>query len=596
MAAQFGRRLRKGATTTAIAAAAVAALSASQAPGITHATLGGGDGSPGQGAADTDPASTDGSATGNSPYHTDLPPLTTPDRPGNSPHLPAHGPSESGIPATVLSAYKKAEKTISASDPGCHVPWQLLAAIGKVESGQARGGKVDGNGTTYSPILGPALNGVGFANISDTDNGAYDSDTTYDRAVGPMQFIPSTWATWGQDANGDGRKDPNNIYDAALAAGRYLCAGDRDLTDAADLDRAILSYNRSREYLRTVLSWFEFYKTGTHEVPDGTGELPDSSTPDSASGSGTGATGSTGTSTDNRTKSAGSDSPAKSPGKKPAPSPKPEKPGGGTTGKPTPPPATKPPTTPPTTPPAQAPVTRVENAGTGKLTAMAGRAFAEKVTVRVRNSLGRGVADQSVRFEIVGATDTRFQGGRRVVVGTTGKDGKVTAPALTAGEETGNFSVRATAPGHRVPAAEFTAKVTPRAADRLTRVGDAPLTAAAGAEFTEAVEVKAGYQGGIAPGVGVTATLIKSDQDPAENDKGPLFKDADGKPVRTLTGLTTGTDGTLKLPKLLADGEPGTFLLRLTAVGGATVTIELTVTPPASSAPPAPSPSSSPTG
>ncbi len=139
----------------------------------------------------------------------------------------------------------------------------------KVESGQASGGRVDKRGTTLSPILGPALDGNGFALIRDTDGGAYDGDGTYDRAVGPMQFIPSTWANWGADGNGDGRRDPHNIYDAALAAGRYLCAGTRDLTRRADLDRAILSYNRSDTYLRTVLSWLEFYRGGSHPVADG---------------------------------------------------------------------------------------------------------------------------------------------------------------------------------------------------------------------------------------------------------------------------------------------------------------------------------------
>ncbi|MEE1789227.1 hypothetical protein PUR28_00175, partial [Streptomyces sp. BE308] len=101
--------------------------------------------------------------------------------------------------------------------------WQLLAAIGKVESGQARGGRVDARGTSLTPILGPVLNGAGFATIRDPDNGADDGDTAYDRAVGPMQGIPSTGAHWGTDGNADGRKDPNNIYDAALAAGHYLC-------------------------------------------------------------------------------------------------------------------------------------------------------------------------------------------------------------------------------------------------------------------------------------------------------------------------------------------------------------------------------------
>lgn len=124
----------------------------------------------------------------------------------------------------MLAAYRRAEQAVGASDPRCGLRWQLLAAIGKVESGQARGGQVDAAGTTLRPILGPVLDGNGFANISDTDGGAYDGDARYDRAVGPMQFIPSTWAAWGQDGNGDGKRDPGNVYDAALAAGRYLCS------------------------------------------------------------------------------------------------------------------------------------------------------------------------------------------------------------------------------------------------------------------------------------------------------------------------------------------------------------------------------------
>ncbi|WP_338017959.1 lytic transglycosylase domain-containing protein [Streptomyces taklimakanensis] len=257
-------------TGTAVAAAAMAALTASQGPGVELVQQPGGRDT----AASPSP---DVPADGNSPYHTELPPLVKPDEPDASNDLPdVVGPTESGIPATVLAAYKKAERALRDERPGCNLPWQLLAAIGKVESGQARGGAVDSEGTTLKPILGPPLNGVGFAHISDTDNGAYDGDTRYDRAVGPMQFIPSTWAGWGADGNGDGREDPNNIYDATLAAGRYLCAGGRDLSKRADLEQAILSYNQSREYLRTVLSWLEFYRKGVHEVPDGEGVLPES--------------------------------------------------------------------------------------------------------------------------------------------------------------------------------------------------------------------------------------------------------------------------------------------------------------------------------
>ncbi|MCM2390813.1 lytic transglycosylase domain-containing protein [Streptomyces albipurpureus] len=598
MAAQFGRRLRRGATTTAVAAAAVAALSASQAPGVTAAVPGDSQGrGGGQSTSEaTPPAGTP--VTGNSPYYTDLPPLTIPGKPATSTELPVTtGPAEAGIPATVLAAYKQAEQTIATSDPGCKVPWQLLAAIGKVESGQARGGRVDANGTTLSPIRGPVLNGVGFANISDTDNGAHDGDTVYDRAVGPMQFIPSTWATWGQDANSDGLKDPNNIYDAALAAGRYLCAGNRDLTVQSDLGRAILGYNQSREYLRTVLSWFEYYKSGSHEVPDGEGVLPEAGTPDSpATGSGSIPGGA----------APGGTTPATSPPSTQKPDPKPPKgPGGGTDTPPTtpgskPPQPPNPPTKPnpkPPTPPAQSPVTRVEDAGTGKLTAAAGRDFGEKVTVRVKNAAGQAVEGKEVRFEIVGDTDARFHGGRTSVVRVSGANGIAVSPLLKAGEKTGAFTVWASVVGRELKPVAFSATVTAPVADKLTRVGDSLLTAAPGAEFADRVAVKTAYQGADASGVAITATMIKSAEgtEPVENGQGPYFKDAAGKPVRALTALTTDSNGVLTLPKIFADDQSGTFLLRLTAAGGVSITIELQVAPASSpSASPTPSQSQSP--
>ncbi|WP_371796450.1 lytic murein transglycosylase [Streptomyces sp. NBC_01718] len=553
MAAQFGRRLRRGATTTAVAAVAVAALSASQGPGAVLASDGGGGDQRTAGSAPSD----DSAATGNSPYYTDLPPLVTPNKPGTSTNLPITGTAESGIPASVLAAYKKAQQSIASSDAACRLPWQLLAAIGKVESGQARGGRVDANGTTFSPILGPVLNGQGFAMIKDTDNGAYDGDSTHDRAVGPMQFIPSTWATWGQDGNDDGRKDPNNIYDAALAAGHYLCAGSRNLSLAADLDRAVLSYNHSNEYLRTVRSWFDYYKRGTHEVPDGTGVVPPS------------LDGGTDPSPDPGT------SPSPTPPAKPKPDPKPSKPGGGSSDpKPSTPPSTPPPK------PSQM-LADLENAGTGALTATAGDAFAERIKVRAENSLGGPLAKVSVTFTIAGDTDARFEGGKSAVTLTTGSDGTVTAPVLRAGETTGEFTVRAIATGRSLPAVAYTATVTARQADAIARTDDKALTAAPGAEFADAVEVKATYKGAIASGVAVTATMITDGDTPAENDKGPYFKDADGNTVRTLTELKTDADGTLRLPKIYADDTAGTYKLRLTTEGGATVVIELTVEAPA---------------
>ncbi|MGC5565260.1 lytic transglycosylase domain-containing protein [Streptomyces sp. FR-108] len=566
MAAQFGRRVVKGAATTAVAALAVAALSASQAPGVTDTPQG-------RQNANSQPSpdvNADDSATGNSPYYTDLPPLNSPTpSPSASSGTPGGaGNAEAGIPATVLDAYKKAETSLAGSKPGCNLPWQLLAAIGKVESGQARGGNVDANGTTITPILGPVLNGVGFARITDTDGGLYDGDTTHDRAVGPMQFIPSTWEWSGRDGNGDGKKDPNNIYDAALAAGHYLCRFNWDLSDRADLRRAILSYNNSTDYLNTVLSWLEYYRKGTHEVPDGTGSLP-SGRSDGSSGTGGASPGPT--------------SPASTPpGKQ-------HQGGGSTKPKPKPPATTPPATTPPATTPPASPsptptetVDHLEDAGTGKLTATAGDTFAEKISARTETKAGKAVAKVRVRFTITGDTDTVFTGGESVATVVTNASGVATAPALQAGEKTGGFKVRATVVGRTVSGLDYAATVTARQADALARTADTALTCVPGGEFADQVEVKATYKGAVADGVAATATLIKAADDATENDKGPYFKDADGKTVRTLAGLKTGKDGLLKLPKLYADDTAGTYLLRITTTGGATLTVELKVAAAAS--------------
>ncbi|GGQ25456.1 lytic transglycosylase domain-containing protein [Streptomyces roseolilacinus] len=586
MAAHIRRRLRKGATTTAVAAAAVAALSASQAPGATPVAAGG------QPAGDaTSPTSSGSTATGDSPYYTDLPPLKSPNPVGPGDGGPVvTGPAEAGIPATVLAAYKQAEQHLRTTRPGCNLPWQLLAGIGKVESGQARGGRVDAAGTTFSPILGPVLDGNGFADISDTDDGAYDGDSRHDRAVGPMQFIPSTWASWGQDANGDGRKDPNNIYDAAQAAGMYLCANGRDLAVKADLDRAILSYNQSRAYLRTVLSWFEFYQRGTHQVPDGTGVQPgersDSRTP--------GGTPYTPTPTPVPTPTP-TPAPTKTPSPSTTPSPGTSAPSPGTTS-PAPGPApvetvpsrpdpSSPPTGPapkPTTPQTPADkVNRLADAGTGTLTAPAGTGFAERPSVVARDAWGNALALVPVRFEIAGDTDARFANGATTATVTTGGDGTATAPALRAGEKTGRFTVRATVPQRPALApVVFAATVTTGQADALARTGGTPLTAAPEGEFAQRLTVRATRGGAPVPGAALTATMVAQGPDgtQAPSADGPYFKDAQGAPIRTLTGLTTDADGVLQLPPMYADGRTGTFLLRLTAPGGATLTVELQVT------------------
>jgi hypothetical protein len=167
------------------------------------------------------------------------------------------------IPGVVLAAYQAAARTTARTDPSCHVTWALLASIGRIESGHARGGNVTASGRTVSPILGPVLSGgPGLAAIHDTDNGRYDGDRTWDRAVGPMQFIPSSWAVYARDGNGDGSADPHNVFDAALATAGYLCAGDGDLSNPATLRRAVYGYNHSWDYVATVVAWMTAYQQG----------------------------------------------------------------------------------------------------------------------------------------------------------------------------------------------------------------------------------------------------------------------------------------------------------------------------------------------
>jgi cell wall-associated NlpC family hydrolase len=100
------------------------------------------------------------------------------------------------------------------------IPWEVLAAINKVETGFGRN-------------LGPSSAG----------------------AVGWMQFMPSTWARWGLDANGDGIADPNNPTDAIFSAARYLagCGGQFDIA------RAIYCYNHATWYVNEVLGLAALY-------------------------------------------------------------------------------------------------------------------------------------------------------------------------------------------------------------------------------------------------------------------------------------------------------------------------------------------------
>ena len=184
------------------------------------------------------------------------------------------GASTSGIPAAALSAYQRAAQIIDAADTTCNIPWELIAAIGRVESnhGQYAGNTLNSDGVSVPGIFGPTLDGKnGTQAIMDTDGGQLDKDPVYDRAVGPMQFIPSTWSSVKVDANGDGQRNPQDINDASLASAVYLCSGTDDLSGRSGQEAAVYRYNHSRQYVDLVLRIMEAYSQGDYTaIPSGT--------------------------------------------------------------------------------------------------------------------------------------------------------------------------------------------------------------------------------------------------------------------------------------------------------------------------------------
>ncbi len=186
-----------------------------------------------------------------------------------------------GIPAVALNAYRVAAARLAHTDPACGIDWALLAGIGREESdhGLFAGAVLNADGTSTPRIIGPALDGVRWDYIPAPPDGLQlDGDAVYAHALGPMQFIPSTWAGYGADANGDGVADVFNINDAALGAARYLCAAGGNLRTLAGQSAAVLAYNHSDQYLAQVLALANAYRTGIAvtgiPIGDVTGPLP----------------------------------------------------------------------------------------------------------------------------------------------------------------------------------------------------------------------------------------------------------------------------------------------------------------------------------
>lgn len=173
-------------------------------------------------------------------------------------------PSHPDIPEVAMRAYVAA-----ARDPGypmgsCVLSWALLAAIGRVETDHGRYGGSSANqaGIVAPPILGVVLDGSqpGTTPVVDTDQGIMDGNDMWDRAVGPLQFIPQTWFRWARDLDGDGGQDPHNLFDAAGSAAAYLCAAaGGEVSSEQGIRQAVGAYNQSLAYVETVLDWMRRY-------------------------------------------------------------------------------------------------------------------------------------------------------------------------------------------------------------------------------------------------------------------------------------------------------------------------------------------------
>jgi hypothetical protein len=166
--------------------------------------------------------------------------------------------ADQGIRPELVDAYTLA---VALAPAECHISLSLLAAIGQVESGNLAGQRITAGHRVVPGVLGPVLNGSKYAEIPDTDDGRWDGNKTWDRALGPLQLLPASWRTAGMDSDGDGVRDPQNVYDAAGAAMVYLCDGGRDLGTRKGLEEAVLAYNHSQAYLRLVLAWKTVFDT-----------------------------------------------------------------------------------------------------------------------------------------------------------------------------------------------------------------------------------------------------------------------------------------------------------------------------------------------
>ncbi|WP_235738012.1 hypothetical protein [Nocardioides alcanivorans] len=147
----------------------------------------------------------------------------------------------SDLPGSAYAAYQRAEAVINASSTGCNLPWELLAAVGQVETDHGR---------RTPPKVTPT---------ADSDGGLYDGSAAGDIPVGPLQLTPQAWAAVGVDADGDGNRDAEDIDDAALGLAVLLCSAKEDLATQAGQRAALSQHNQDPGYLDLVLRLADAY-------------------------------------------------------------------------------------------------------------------------------------------------------------------------------------------------------------------------------------------------------------------------------------------------------------------------------------------------
>lgn len=168
----------------------------------------------------------------------------------------ADGPSLASVPTPALAAYQRAEAVLAQADQRCRLDWTLVAAVGHVVTGHGgkAGSELDEDGLMKPRYAGDPLKDEEGRRIPDSDAGRVDGDKRFDRPVGPMQLSPATWAVVGVDGDGDGRRDPHDIDDAALAVAVLMCSGDGSLQQRAGRVDGVSRVNDNATFIATVLA------------------------------------------------------------------------------------------------------------------------------------------------------------------------------------------------------------------------------------------------------------------------------------------------------------------------------------------------------